>query len=215
MIIKIFLPSWSCCRRPASIFPRHIPQTWDQCSQLSLHNPFTVRTRPLSPVTDSRLLQWGAGRLVYSLPLLPLPLLLRVRLCCSPAPLTRLQSLRGAEELLDKLPAMDGDNRIKPVWLGEIFSKVSLNSSNREEGTRERGSRVWKVCPEPKRDRRERRANLLHWYSPAASLHVDPPLACVSPWYATRLLITCHIIMSPTVSHELMALFHSFSYHVL
>lgn len=44
---------------------------------------------------------------------------------------------------------------------------------------------------------------------PAASLHVGPPLACVAPCNATRLLITCRIIKSPTVSHELMAFFLS------
>lgn len=68
--------------------------------------------------------------------------LLYVGLCCSPAPLACLQSLRGAEELLDKLPAMDGDNRIKPVWLGEIFQgecKV-LNAG----GRRDRGGRCVK-----------------------------------------------------------------------
>ena len=67
-------------------------------------------------------------------------LLLLVRLCCSPAPLARLQSLRGAEEQLDKLPAMEGDNIIMPVWLGEISFQGKFGDINRGGGRERRGS---------------------------------------------------------------------------
>lgn len=72
--------------------------------------------------------------------LLPSPLLLLlVRLCCSPAPLASLQSLRGTEE---RVPTMEGDNIIMPVWLGDIFQGEFpvLSSSNRGGGNKWRGS---------------------------------------------------------------------------
>lgn len=104
----------------------------------------------LGPAHSARWLTAGSSNEASadSFGLLSPLLLLLVRLCCSPAPLACIQSFRGAEEQLDRVPAMEGDNIIMPVWLGEIFQGKFVGLNLFKPGWRElaaRTLRVW-VC---------------------------------------------------------------------
>lgn len=129
-LFKIFHPCWSC-------FPHHIPQIWDHTDQsrLCLLNPRSVRIRPVNLLIDSGLIQWDAGRLPS--PLLRFPSS-SVSDCCSPTPLARLQSLRGAKVLLDRSPRHGRRQQNNACLTRGTFSKVSVIS--RGGGGKERAA---------------------------------------------------------------------------
>lgn len=140
-LMKISKPSWSRCCRPASIFPRHIPQTWDQRSQFSLHNLFTVRARPLRTLIDNRLLQRAVGPLIWPLPSSSPPSSVpdfAALLPRYPSPVSP-----GSRRTTRQTPSHGRRQQNKACLTRGHFSKVSLNCSSREEWTR--GGRVWKV----------------------------------------------------------------------
>lgn len=117
----------------------------------SLRNPFTVRSRPL------RQRHWQPPPPMRRLPPRSAPPpppswtpLRRVRFCFSRVPLPSLYpsgSVSGEPKYnSNKVPptsaAMDGDNRIESVWLGDIFQgefRGGRSGASREKFSRNRG----------------------------------------------------------------------------
>lgn len=124
-------------------------------ARLSLDNPLTGRPRPSRLLIDSHLRQSWAGP-----PSSPRP---RSRPPCPTlvlsSPLTRLESLRGAEVQLDRCPSHGRRQQNNACMTRGTFSKVSLISFTHGGGDNEEAF-LEKVCPESVPDRRELRKSL-------------------------------------------------------